>query len=203
MKKLQAEPLTPDEEEALWSAGVLGQHSPRALVDTIFYMCGVYFALRSGEEHRALRHYPPQIELIEKRGERSYLKYTEDISKNNPGGLKGRKNKPKVVIHHENSDHPERCFVKLFKFYQEKCPPDRKNNAFYLQPLKMYNNDGYWFSVTPIGHSSLANMVARMCTAAGITGYKTNHSLRATAATRLYQAGKPSPNILPIPITII
>ena len=28
-----------------------------------------------------------------------------------------------------------------------------------------------------------------MCKAAGIHGYKTNHSLRATAATRLYQAG--------------
>ena len=28
-----------------------------------------------------------------------------------------------------------------------------------------------------------------MCKAAGITGYKTNHSLRATTATRLYQAG--------------
>ena len=28
-----------------------------------------------------------------------------------------------------------------------------------------------------------------MCKAAGISGYKTNHSLRATTATRLYQAG--------------
>ena len=28
-----------------------------------------------------------------------------------------------------------------------------------------------------------------MCNAAGISGYKTNHSLRATTATRLYQAG--------------
>ena len=28
-----------------------------------------------------------------------------------------------------------------------------------------------------------------MCNAAGISGFKTNHSLRATAATRLYQSG--------------
>ena len=28
-----------------------------------------------------------------------------------------------------------------------------------------------------------------MCKAAGISGYKTNHSLRATTATRLFQAG--------------
>ncbi len=31
--------------------------------------------------------------------------------------------------------------------------------------------------------------VSRLCKSAGIGGYKTNHSLRVTAATRLYQAG--------------
>ena len=77
-------------------------------------MCGVYFALRSGHEHRSLRFEPSQIELVEREGERAYIKYTEDISKNNPGGLKGRKNKPKVVIQHENVSNPARCFVKLF-----------------------------------------------------------------------------------------
>lgn len=34
-------------------------------------------------------------------------------------------------------------------------------------------------------------MVKNMCTQAGITGHKTNHSLRATGATALYQAGVP------------
>ena len=32
-------------------------------------------------------------------------------------------------------------------------------------------------------------MVKEMCSAAGIKGHKTNHSLRATAATRLFHAG--------------
>ena len=32
-------------------------------------------------------------------------------------------------------------------------------------------------------------VVASLCKAAGIGGFKTNHSLRATIATRLYQAG--------------
>ena len=45
------------------------------------FMNGMYFALRSGDEHRNLRHDPPQIELTEKRGERAYLKYMEGISK--------------------------------------------------------------------------------------------------------------------------
>ena len=89
-KKKQAEPLTV-EEELLWQTGQLGDHSPQGLVDTMLFMNGVYFALRSGDEHRNLRHNPSQLELIEKPGERAYLQYTEDISKNHPGGLKGRK----------------------------------------------------------------------------------------------------------------
>ena len=31
------------------------------LVNTIFFMCAVYFTLRSGQEHKALRFKPPQI----------------------------------------------------------------------------------------------------------------------------------------------
>ena len=188
IKRHQAEPLTEVEEELLWQSGQLGDHSPQALLNTIFYMCGIYFALRSGQEHRNLRHHPPQIELIEREGERAYLKYSEDISKNNPGGLKARKKKPKIVNHHENPANPDRCFARLFKLYRSKCPPNRPNGAFYLKPA-IKSTETCWYSVSPVGHTTLAGMVARMCRSAGIAGYKTNHSLRATAATRLYQAG--------------
>ena len=43
-KKRQAEPLTEAEENLLWSSGALGDHSLQALVDTIFFMNGIYFA---------------------------------------------------------------------------------------------------------------------------------------------------------------
>ena len=98
-KKRQAEPISQEEEE------LLEQHSAQALVDTMLYMSGTYFALRSGQEHRALHHSPSQIELVEKPCQRAFLKYTEELSKNNQGGIKGRKRKPKVVIHHENIEY--------------------------------------------------------------------------------------------------
>ena len=66
-----------------------------------------------------LRRKPCQIELVHKEGERPYL---EDLSKNHPGGLKGRKVKPKIVMHHANSDNPDRCFVALFQKYNSLCP---------------------------------------------------------------------------------
>ena len=77
--KRQAELLTDGEEELLWQTGKLG-HSPQTLVDTMIFMNRM---LRSGVEHCNLRHDPPQIEKL---GERAYLKYMEDISKNHPGG---------------------------------------------------------------------------------------------------------------------
>ena len=98
--KRQAEPLSIEEEELLWSKGLLGSETPQALVDTMLYMNGLYFALRSGEEHRQLRFNPCQIELVERTGQRPFLRYTEDITKNHSGGLKGRKTKPKIVTHY-------------------------------------------------------------------------------------------------------
>ena len=144
------------------------------------FMCGLYFTLRSGQEHRQLRFQPCQIQLHEPQGGKPYFQYIEDISKNRPGGWK---QKPKVVKHHANTDHPERCFVRLFKLYMQKCPEGRPHDAFYLQPKHVAATDSCWFSVRPLGHNSLRKTVARLCKSAGITGFKTNHSLRATAAT--------------------
>lgn len=112
----QAEPITIEEEELMWETGVLRDHCPRSLLNTMIYMNGLYFALRSGEEHRSLRRSPCQIEVIERPGERAYLVYREDISKHHPGGLKGRKMKPKIVTHHANTENPARCFVRLSKY---------------------------------------------------------------------------------------
>ena len=184
----KAEPITFEEEEVLWQKGILGDSIPQSLLDTMLYMNGLYFALRGGKEHRNLRHKPSQIHLIEKPGERSYLMYVEDVSKNHPGGLKGRKIKPKVVYHHANTDKPERCFVRLYKLYNSHCPADRPDHAYYLRPLEKPEGD-CWYSVQPVGHNKLNISISRMCKNAGISGFHTNHSLRATAATRLHQSG--------------
>ena len=90
-KHRQAEPLTQAKEEQLWKKGVMGAHTGCSLVDTILFMCGIYFALRSGQEHRASTFSPSQIE--EWPGEKAFLRYTEDVSKNHQGGLKGRKSR--------------------------------------------------------------------------------------------------------------
>ena len=194
--KKQAEPITEEEEELLWSKGLLGDHSPRSLVNTMVYMCGLFFALRSGDEHRRLRYKLCQIEVVEDT-KRPYLIYREDISKNHPGGVKGRKQTPKIVHHYANTSNPNRCFVRLFKLYNSLCPPNRPECAFYLQPLAK-PSQACWFSKAPIGHGPLGDIIATMCKQAGIPGYRTNHSLRATAATRLYHKGADEQQIMEV-----
>ena len=55
VKKRQAEPITIEEENILWEKGVLGEHDSQTLLDTVLFLCGIHFALRSGLEHRNLR----------------------------------------------------------------------------------------------------------------------------------------------------
>ncbi len=89
----QAEPLSTQEEEQLWENQLLGDHSPQALLNTMVFMIGLYFALRSGDEHRNLRRNPYQIKIVERSGQRSYLEYTEDsYIKKSSWRLKRKKN---------------------------------------------------------------------------------------------------------------
>ncbi|KAK6174876.1 hypothetical protein SNE40_013441 [Patella caerulea] len=45
------------------------------------------------------------------------------------------------------------------------------------------------YAAAPVGRNTLANTVKRLCEAAGFKGFFTNHSLRATCATRLFRSG--------------
>ena len=184
----KADPISVEEEELLWSTGALGESSPQTLVDTMVYMCGLFFALRSGSEHRQLRM--DNIKLFEKPGDSEvpYLVYTECVSKNHQGGLKHRKLKPKRVVHHANTENPSRCFVRLYKLYLELRPEGKDDDPFYLTPIPK-PQFRVWFKKSAIGIHTLDGTIARMCKKAGLGGFKTNHSLRVTTATRLYQEG--------------
>ncbi len=68
--------------------------------------------------------------------------------------------------------------------HNPKCSHD-----FYLRPLVSPKNPHIWYSCEPIGIHPLCKIVAKMCKATGIGGWRTNHSLHSTAATRMYQSG--------------
>ena len=53
-QRKKAEVIGIDQEDMLWKKGLLGDLSPQALLDTLVYYVGLYFAIR-GREHRQLR----------------------------------------------------------------------------------------------------------------------------------------------------
>jgi hypothetical protein len=51
----EAQAFTEEREEKLWNLKLLGCHSAQVLLDTMVFLIGRTFALRSGKEHRNLR----------------------------------------------------------------------------------------------------------------------------------------------------
>ena len=49
--------ITVELKGKLWESGMLGDYSQQVLVDTVLYLNGLNFTLRSGEEHCHLRHF--------------------------------------------------------------------------------------------------------------------------------------------------
>lgn len=62
-KHRRAEPIGVAEEDKLWEKSLLGDSSPQVLLDSMVFLCGMYFALRSGQEHRDLT--VEQLEVVE------------------------------------------------------------------------------------------------------------------------------------------
>ncbi len=119
-----------------------------------------------------------------------FLEYCEDLqSKSNQGGLATRKWQPKVVKALGNSD-PSRNIVLLYDKYVSLLPPDPKCNALYKYELPPGRVTAHtWYQDRPLGINAVAKVVNMLMMRAGIPGRFTNHSLRVTAATRMFNAG--------------
>ncbi|KAL5007210.1 hypothetical protein ScPMuIL_016016 [Solemya velum] len=82
-----------------------------------------------------------------------------------------------------------RCVVKLY----EKCTSNSPvlDRALYLQPLKKpkQGDDRLWYMRIAISAHTLSKTVPRLCEEAGLEGFFTNHSLRASCASRLFENG--------------
>jgi integrase len=48
-----------------------------------------------------------------------------------------------------------------------------------------------WYSDARVGINTISKVVGKLCDKAGLEGFYSNHSLRATAATRMYNADIP------------
>lgn len=182
----QTEILTKEHEEKLWSSGVMGLTTPRALQNAAFSVVGKMFSLRGGLEHRDLK-----ISQLTKHYDPDCYVYHENVSKTNSGSFRKMRIKGKVVPIYACSEIGNRCPVYIL---DSKLPPKAwESDLFYLRPLPEVPADACapWYAAQPVGRDTLQNKMRTMCRLAGINGNKTNHSLRAASATQMYDCGVP------------
>ena len=178
--------ITKEEEDRLWAAKELGTHTPKQLLQAVFFYVGKVFCLRGGVEQRGLK-----ISQFQRRYGPDHYVYVENGSKNNSGA--NLKVQNKVVPVYVNPDNPSRCVVALLDKYLSKLPPTAyEKDIFYMRPkpLTPVDADSPWYEGIPIGKETLRTMLAKMCERAGVER-KSNHSLRATGAMEMFTANVP------------
>ena len=184
------EVLSYEGEELLWDRGLLGVASPRSLFNTVFFMNGKVLCLRGGREHKDLKL--SQF-TFGKEGDREFVVYTENGSKNRCGSYKDKAGN-KIIKHFSDCSFGDKCYVSLHQTYLRKLPPKVKEKEFadfYWKPKdKTPVEDACWYTLHACGRNFLGSVVKSVCEQAGIHG-KTNHSFRTTGATRLFAASVP------------
>ena len=108
----QAEPLTPEEEELLWSTEQLGDKTAETLQNTIYFLNAKFLGFRACDESRQLEW--GDVALREEADGSKYLQWNERKTKTRNGQPRQlRPFQPKIF---PNEEHPERC---LISFYQK------------------------------------------------------------------------------------
>ena len=183
--------ITLDHEDKLFNQGVLGHYSAEQLLKTIIYMIGMHCALHGGSEHNNLRQpgCMSQFTFDRDSSGRQRLVYKEDpLQKTNQGGLTC-KGTSKIVYIYEASCK-ERCPVFLFKKYVGLLPQTLSCKKFYLRPRKI-PLPNVWYCDQLYGVNKIKTTVKEICKSGGLEGNFTNHSLRATCASRLFDQNVP------------
>ena len=181
--------VTKANEDKLWETGVLNTSTPTGLQRAVFYYIGKVCCIRGGEEQRNLK--PSQFKCYTSPDK--YI-YSEHGSKNHNGGFFQLDVENKTVSIFRNEEAGERCLVLLLDMYLKRLPEGAiQKDWFYCKPLDNFrkDKDGPWYCVQPRGKHFLNNMVKSMFSEANIAGDFTNHSLRATGATELFQSETP------------
>ena len=165
--------------------GILVTSDPQTLLRTIFWLIRVNFGLRGGQEHRNLKL--SNFTFKQDSDGRDYILYTECISKAYTGGLKHMHVQPHSTRAYAIPIDQTQCIFTIMRKYISLCEETSLSESFYLRPL-LKPTEKMWYGKQPLGHNTLSKMVSSIMTAASFQGNFTNHSLRATAASRLFQA---------------
>ncbi|XP_041337673.1 activating transcription factor 7-interacting protein 1 isoform X5 [Pyrgilauda ruficollis] len=175
-------PIAAEDLRRIKQSGVLGLHSPLALVNKVWFDLQLHFAKRGRE---ILRDLAPDAFVVEKdKNGRRYAMFRY------PGKGKNGEDPHKMGKMYDMPGDPN-CPVFSLELYLSKLPPEPP--AFYLHPLKLTSEQmqeqPVWYKREPMGVNYLGTMMPRISVAARLSQRYTNHSLRTTTIQLLCEAG--------------
>ena len=125
--------LIDEDEDRLWTSGVINLSTPQRLVNAMFFYNGKNFCLRGGQEHKNHQFSQFKRKVVNVNGySQVCYEYTEHGSKNRSGGLKQLKTSNKVVVQYEDTQAGERCHVDILAFTSSKCPRRLKMLMYFI-----------------------------------------------------------------------
>lgn len=175
-------PVAAEDLRKIKQSGVLGTHSPLALVNKVWFDLQLHFAKRGRE---ILRDLAPDALVVEKdKNGRRYATFRYR------GKGKNGVDPHKMGKMYDMPGDPS-CPVFSLELYLSKLPPEPP--AFYLHPLKLTSEQmqeqPVWYKREPMGVNYLGTMMPRISAAARLSQRYTNHSLRTTTIQLLCEAG--------------
>ena len=189
-KPNKADNLTQADEDKLWESDQLGLNTPTALLNTVWFNNTKLFGFRGCDENRQLKW--GDVTLKNDTEGTTYLEFNERSTKTRDGNSCDRAYAPKIFA---NKQNPEKCPIEAYKLYKAERPTsmNQPDAPFYLAINGNYlaKPTSLWLKSQPVGINKLSSMMKNMASAAGLSGKKTNHSLRKTACTTLLHANVP------------
>ena len=162
--------------------------SPTKLVQYVWFMLAFNLARRGREGWTNMTK--SSFEYKSDDNEEEYLTMSaSETTKNWQGGSSSNAwDYSDVRIHASNKLDPPKNFLAVYRFYLSKLNPDC-DKLFQRPKGKNWSKDGFWFDKAPMGKNTIGSMLSSISKSAGTSIVYTNHSVRATAITAMYQAG--------------
>ena len=170
-----------EHERIFWGKGLLGMSTPKILQRTVFFYVGLNFVLRGvQEQHDLIRSQFVRVpQNLQEYDESVFYEYREYISKNN----QHQKNKTVKAFALPGNDC---CIVKVLGKYLSLLPAEATHFYMRAKDKTPSNPSVSSFTNQRVGINVLKNVLPELSEKSGIQVRYTNHSLRATAITRMF-----------------
>lgn len=181
-------PITSEQLQQLYETGQLGEWDtldPSQLLRTAWFYITFYFGKRGRENQRKLTS--DMLVLRSTPQRRRYYEFRSHFaSKNHQGGLTDNPDESDGKMF--EVPNSKRCPVKTLESFLKHLNPNL--HALFQRPREVSTKfqpqkDEVWYCNSPVGKSTLENMMKNMSTSAGIAPHLTNHCVRATSVTVL------------------